>query len=55
MTDVKWVALEESEGKIHVIELIDDMVKIKGLGVFNPAEKISSSEFGNSVKIGQKI
>ena len=30
MTDAKWVALEESEGKIHVIELIDDMVKIKG-------------------------
>ena len=54
MTDVVWVALEEAEGKIHVIELVDDMVKIKGLGVFNPAEKLSSSEFGKSVKIGQK-
>ena len=54
MTDVLWVALEEAEGKIHIIELVDEMVKIKGLGVFNPAEKISSHEFGSSVKIGQK-
>ncbi len=54
MTDVLWVALEEAQGKIHIIELIDEMVKIKGLGVFNPAEKLSSHEFGSSVKIGQK-
>ena len=54
MTDVLWVALEETEGKIHIIELVDEMVKIKGLGVFNPAEKLSSHEFGSSVKIGQK-
>lgn len=54
MTDGIWVALEEAEGKIHVIELVDEMVKIKGLGVFNPAEKISSNDIGNSVKIGQK-
>jgi tRNA (adenine57-N1/adenine58-N1)-methyltransferase len=50
-----WVALEEDSGKIFLVEMVDDMTKIKGLGVFNPSETIGDTEIGDEIIIGQKI
>ena len=50
-----WVALEENSGKIFLVEIVDEMTKIKGLGVFNPTEIIGDTEIGTEIIIGQKI
>ena len=55
MSSGNWVALEEDSGKIFLVEMVDDMTKIKGLGVFNPTEIIGESEIGEEIVIGQKI
>ncbi len=54
MSSGNWVALEEDSGKIFLVEMVDDMTKIKGLGVFNPTEIIGESEIGEEIVIGQK-
>ena len=41
-------------GKIHLVHLVDEMMKIKGLGVFNPSKLLSDLEIGDNVEIGQK-
>ena len=55
MSSTEWVALEEEGGKIFVFQLIDEMVKIKGLGVLNPIDTIGDSKVGDKIIIGQKI
>ena len=55
MSSTEWVALEEEGGKIFFLQLIDEMVKIKGLGVLNPIETIGDSKVGDKIIIGQKI
>ena len=55
MSGNKWVALEEESGKVFVVQTTADTVKIKGLGVFNPAELLSGKNVGETVVIGQKI
>ena len=55
MSANKWVALEEESGKVFVVQTTADTVKIKGLGVFNPAELLSGKNVGETVVIGQKI
>ncbi|MDP7374537.1 MAG: hypothetical protein QF445_03430 [Candidatus Poseidoniaceae archaeon] len=50
----EFITLMESEGKIHIVELAEESVKIKGLGVFNPHELLSSSSVGEEILIGQK-
>ena len=55
MSSTGWVALEEDGGKVYLVELIDDSVKIRGLGVFNPAKVLGTIESGAKVTIGQKI
>ena len=46
--------LMESEGRIHVVELLDEMVKHKGLGVINTALLLEGTTVGDEVLIGQK-
>jgi len=55
MEHEKWTALVENDGKVHVVEMTDNVRKIKGLGVLNPVEKFSSIQIGEEVLVGQKI
>ena len=49
-----YSVLMESEGRIHVIEVLDEMVKHKGLGVINTANLLNGTVLGDEVLIGQK-
>ena len=51
----EWVVLEEDGGKTYLVELVDKVVKIKGLGVFNPMTELNNKKIGNKVTIGQKV
>ena len=55
MSSTEWVVLEEDSGKTYLVEIVDDMTKIKGLGVFNPSIKLSGKAVGEKVTIGQKV
>ncbi|MED5349892.1 MAG: hypothetical protein VYB50_00190 [Candidatus Thermoplasmatota archaeon] len=48
------VLIREEGGKIHLVHLVDEMMKIKGLGVFNPSKLLCNLEIGDNVEIGQK-
>jgi len=50
----EYAVLMEPEGRIYVVEVIDEMVKHKGLGVFNTATLLKDSAIGDEVLIGQK-
>ncbi len=50
----EWVVLEEDSGKVHLVRLVDETVKIKGLGVFNPMQILGECEIGSEIIIGQK-
>ena len=39
----EWAVLQEKEGRVHIVEIKDDMVKNKGLGVFNSATLLALS------------
>ena len=55
MADPSITALIEENGRVHIVSLIDETVKIKGIGVFNPKTTVENIEFGNEVQIGSKI
>ena len=41
MSTEKWLALEEEGGKVFLVQIVDETIKIKGLGVFNPTELLA--------------
>ena len=47
----EWVVLEEDGGKTYLVELVDKVIKIKGLGVFNPMTELNNKKIGNKVTI----
>ena len=49
-----YSALMESEGRIHIVEVLDEMVKHKGLGVINTAKLLEGTKIGDEVLVGQK-
>jgi len=49
-----YSVLMEKEGRIHIVEVVDDMVKHKGLGVINSATLLEGCEIGDEVLVGQK-
>jgi tRNA (adenine57-N1/adenine58-N1)-methyltransferase len=51
----KWLALEEEGGKVFLVQIVEETIKIKGLGVFNPAELLAEKQVGETVVVGQKI
>ena len=55
MSTEKWLALEEEGGKVFLVQIVDETIKIKGLGVFNPAELLAGKSVGETAIIGQKI
>ena len=54
MSTEKWLALEEEGGKVFLVQIVDETIKIKGLGVFNPVELLAGKSVGETVIIGQK-
>lgn len=55
MADAPIAALEESNGRVHIVHLIDKSVKIKGIGVLNPRVILDGIELGEEVQIGSKV
>ena len=54
MVMADYSVLMEKEGRIHVVEVVDEMVKHKGLGVLNSAMLLDGYEIGDEVLVGQK-
>ena len=54
MSPPHWAVLAEPNGRIHAFEVVDENTKVKGLGVFNPAQSLAGVEMGDDVHIGQK-
>ena len=54
MGDNSWVALEEEDGKTYLVELVDKMHKVKGIGVLNPVKMLNELEIGDSIQLGHK-
>ena len=50
-----WCALMEENGRMHIFEIVDEKIKIKGLGVFNPIVTLNGINVGDEVGLGQKI
>ena len=50
----EWAVLLEKEGRVHVVEVIDEVTKHKGLGVINTKALLKDIEIGDEVLIGQK-
>ena len=55
MADVSIAVLSENNGRVHVVQLIDKSVKIKGIGVLNPYATLNEIGMGGEVQIGSKI
>lgn len=49
-----WIALREQEGRVYILKVVDETIKIKGLGVLNPAKLLNGQESGSSIQVGQK-
>ena len=55
MADPSITALVEESGRVHIVELVNESVKVKGIGVFNPQKTVENIAFGEEVHIGSKI
>ena len=49
-----WTAVEDENGKVFIVNLIDEVTKVKGLGVFNPCQTLEGKNPGDDIIIGQK-
>ena len=50
----EYAVLMEKEGRIHVVQVTDEVTKHKGLGVLNSAALLGNVDVGDEVLIGQK-
>jgi tRNA (adenine57-N1/adenine58-N1)-methyltransferase len=50
----KFTALREDGGRVHIVPLIDEEMKIKGVGRINPIRDLAESSEGERMSIGQK-
>ena len=48
----EYAVLMEKEGRVHVLEISDEMAKYKGLGVLNTATLLSDVTVGEVVLFG---
>lgn len=48
------IALRDDSKNTYLIEIKDEHVKIKGIGVFNPSSTLSDTSFGDEITIGTK-
>ena len=49
MADTDIAILIEPSGRVHTVELIDESVKIKGIGVLNPYQRLIDIEIGQEI------
>ena len=54
MNESSFVALREEDGRIHIVQLIDQELKTRGLGVFNSKSLLADLAIGEWVMIGHK-
>ena len=54
MADTDIAILIEPSGRVHTVDLIDESVKIKGIGVLNPYQRLIDVEIGQEIQIGSK-
>jgi tRNA (adenine57-N1/adenine58-N1)-methyltransferase len=50
----EYAVLMEKEGRVHILEIVDEMAKHKGLGVLNTATLLANIGVGEEVLVGQK-
>ena len=55
MAETEFVALMEENGKIHIVSMVDNIIKIKGIGVVNPHKEFSVLKDGEETHVGSKI
>ena len=48
----EYAVLMEKEGRVHILEIVDEMAKHKGLGVLNTALLLTDVDFGDEVLVG---
>ncbi len=48
------IALRDDSGNVYIVELKDEHIKIKGVGVFNPFNTLKDTKFGEKIIIGTK-
>ena len=48
------VGLRDEDGGVTLIRLIDDSRRIKGLGVMNTFQRLSTMQFGDNIQLGRK-
>ena len=48
------VLIREEGGKVYLVHLVNETLKVKGLGVFNPNNLLSDLKIGDNIGIGQK-
>jgi tRNA (adenine57-N1/adenine58-N1)-methyltransferase len=53
-TAASFTALREADGRTFIIPLIDEEMKVKGVGRINPMREIGEGKHGDEVIIGQK-
>jgi tRNA (adenine57-N1/adenine58-N1)-methyltransferase len=55
MTGTDIAVLIEPNGKVHTVDMVDESVKIKGIGVLNPHQRLGDVEIGQEIQIGSKM
>ena len=53
VTSTSFTALREENGRTFIIPLIDEEIKVKGVGRLNPKKAIGEGQHGDEVIIGQ--
>lgn len=48
------ISLRDDSGNSYLVEIKDEHIKIKGVGVFNPLTTLSDTNFGDKITIGTK-
>ncbi|MBT60726.1 MAG: hypothetical protein CMA63_04140 [Euryarchaeota archaeon] len=55
MNQEQWGVFVEEAGKVHVVELLPEVRKVKGLGVLDAHKLLSPINIGEQVLVGQKV
>ena len=50
----RFTALREDDGRVHIVPLIDEEMRIRGVGRINPSRTLADSDDGERITIGQK-
>ena len=54
MDEGDWTVISEEEGRTYLVEIKDEVQKVKGIGVIDTKQAFSHLEFGETTQIGSK-